>query len=136
MFNHYDAPGYGFQLQFGATTLTEQWDPRRGSSWNHFMLGHIDEWFFATLAGIQPDKKNPGMKHFIIKPEIVGDITFVKASTESLFGKISVNWRIENKRFMLDVSVPYNTTAEVYLPGEKVPKTVKGGKYSFEKNIN
>ena len=136
MFNHYDAPGYGFQLQFGATTLTEQWDPRRGSSWNHFMLGHIDEWFFATLAGIQPDKKNPGMKHFIIKPEIVGDITFVKASTESLFGKISVNWRIENKRFILDVSVPYNTTAEVYLPGEKVPKTVKGGKYSFEKNIN
>lgn len=136
MFNHYDAPGYGFQLQFGATTLTEQWDPRRGSSWNHFMLGHIDEWFFATLAGIQPDKKNPGMKHFIIKPEIVGDLTYVKASTESLFGKISVNWRIENKRFILDVSVPYNTTAEVYLPGEKVPKTVKGGKYSFEKNIN
>ncbi len=135
MFNHYDAPGYGFQLKFGATTLTEQWDPRRGASWNHFMLGHIDEWFFASLAGIQIDPKIPGMKHFIIKPEIVGDITFVRASTESLFGKITVNWRIENKRFIMDVSVPYNTTAEVYLPGEKVPKTVKGGKYSFSTEI-
>lgn len=35
MFNHEEAPGYGFQLKFGATTLTEQWDPRQGSSWNH-----------------------------------------------------------------------------------------------------
>ena len=34
MFNHEEAPGYGFQLKFGATTLTEQWDPRQGSSWN------------------------------------------------------------------------------------------------------
>lgn len=46
MFNHEEAPGYGFQLKFGATTLTEQWDPRQGSSWNHFMMGQIDEWFF------------------------------------------------------------------------------------------
>ena len=38
MFNHEEAPGYGFQLKFGATTLTEQWDPRQGSSWNHFMM--------------------------------------------------------------------------------------------------
>jgi hypothetical protein len=54
MFNHYDAPGYGYQLKFGATTLTEQWDPRYGASWNHFMLGQIDEWFFRTLAGFSP----------------------------------------------------------------------------------
>ena len=46
MHNHYEAPGYGFQLQFGATTLTEQWDPRQGPSWNHFMMGQIDEWLF------------------------------------------------------------------------------------------
>ena len=39
MHNHEEAPGYGFQLKFGATTLTEQWDPRQGSSWNHFMMG-------------------------------------------------------------------------------------------------
>ena len=50
MHNHYDTPGYGFQLQFGATTLTEQWDPRQGSSWNHFMMGQIDEWLFRSLA--------------------------------------------------------------------------------------
>jgi hypothetical protein len=82
MFNHEEAPGYGFQLKYGATSLTEQWDPRKGASWNHFMLGQIDEWFFASLAGIQTDPKRPGMQHIIIKPEIVGDIHYVKASTE------------------------------------------------------
>jgi alpha-L-rhamnosidase len=135
MFNHEEAPGYGFQLKFGATTLTEQWDPRMGASWNHFMLGQIDEWFFASLAGIQIDPKNPGMKHLIIKPEPVGDLKFVKASTQTLFGKVAVDWKREADKFTLQVVIPANCTADVYLPGEKEPKKVSFGNYTFEKEI-
>jgi hypothetical protein len=135
MFNHEETPGYGFQLKFGATTLTEQWDPRQGASWNHFMLGQIDEWFFASLAGIQIDPKSPGMKHLIIKPEIVGDLKFVRASTVTLYGKISVEWKLEGKIFSIKVVVPVNCTADVYLPGEIVPKTVKSGTYNFSTEI-
>ncbi len=135
MFNHEEAPGYGFQLKFGATTLTEQWDPRQGASWNHFMLGQIDEWFFASLAGIQIDPKSPGMKHFIIKPEIVGDLKFVKASTKTLYGKIAVEWKLDGKNFSLKLEVPANCTADVYLPTEIVPKTVKSGTYNFSTEI-
>ncbi|MFT3751530.1 MAG: glycoside hydrolase family 78 protein [Paludibacter sp.] len=131
MFNHEEAPGYGFQLKYGATTLTEQWDPRQGASWNHFMLGQIDEWFFASLAGIQIDPKQPGMKHIIIKPEPVGDLKFVKASTKSLYGNIAVNWKLEGKQFHLHVTIPQNTSADVYLPGNKEPQTVKGGDFDF-----
>ena len=136
MFNHEEAPGYGFQLKYGATSLTEQWDPRKGASWNHFMLGQIDEWFFASLAGIQTDPKRPGMQHIIIKPEIVGDIHYVKASTESIYGKITVNWKLNGNTFILDVNIPLNTTADVYLPGSATSKTVKGGKYSFSTVVN
>lgn len=131
MQNHYDAPGYGFQLKFGATTLTEQWDPRKGASWNHFMLGQIDEWFFKSLAGIRPDPSQPGFRHFIIRPEIVGDMTFVKASTETLYGKISVYWKLDGRQFILKLKVPANCSAEVYLPGEKEARTVKGGNFVF-----
>ncbi|MFM2291643.1 MAG: hypothetical protein RIS29_1456 [Bacteroidota bacterium] len=131
MFNHEEAPGYGFQLKYGATTLTEQWDPRQGASWNHFMLGQIDEWFFASLAGIQTDPKQPGMKHLIIKPEPVGDLKFVKASTKSVYGRISVEWKLEGKQFNLHLTIPKNTTAEVYLPGKTEPKTVKGGEFDL-----
>jgi hypothetical protein len=135
LFNHEEAPGYGFQLKFGATTLTEQWDPRQGASWNHFMLGQIDEWFFASLAGIQNDPNKPGMQHFIIKPEIVGDLKFVKASTKTLYGKISVDWKLDKKNFSMTVDVPANCTADVYLPEETVAKIVKSGSFTFSKVI-
>lgn len=131
LFNHEEAPGYGYQLKFGATTLTEQWDPRMGASWNHFMLGQIDEWFFASLAGIQINTEKPGMQHLIIKPEIVGDITYVKATTQSVFGKIAVDWKLSGDKFTLSVIVPENCTAAVYLPGKSTPETVKGGSYNF-----
>lgn len=133
MFNHEDAPGYGFQLKFGATTLTEQWDPRQGSSWNHFMMGQIDEWFFKSLVGIRPAEE--GYQKFIIAPQPVGDLKYVKSSYESLYGTISVDWTRDGDTFTLNVSVPVNTTALVYLPGEKEPKEVQSGTYKMKKHI-
>ncbi|WP_195407216.1 glycoside hydrolase family 78 protein [Bacteroides congonensis] len=141
MFNHEEAPGYGFQLKFGATTLTEQWDPRQGSSWNHFMMGQIDEWFFNSLVGIRPyaastlenqqNKSKQGYQKFIIAPKPVGDLKFVKSSYETLYGTIVVDWARQDGTFTLNVSVPVNTTAVVYLPGGKEPKEVQSGTYKF-----
>lgn len=141
MFNHEEAPGYGFQLKFGATTLTEQWDPRQGSSWNHFMMGQIDEWFFNSLVGIRPyaastlenqqNKSKQGYQKFIIAPQPVGDLKFVKSSYETLYGTIVVDWARQDGTFTLNVSVPVNTTAVVYLPGGKEPKEVQSGTYKF-----
>jgi hypothetical protein len=134
--NHNDAPGYGFQLKFGATTLTEQWDPRQGASWNHFMLGQIDEWFFASLAGIQAKPNEPGMQHFVVKPELVGDISYVKASTQTRYGTIIVNWKRRGNTFALQVNVPANCSADVYLPGSADAQTVKGGIYDFSTEVS
>ena len=132
MFNHEEAPGYGFQLKFGATTLTEQWDPRQASSWNHFMMGQIDEWFFNSLVGIRPSTTpKQGYQKFIIAPQPVGDLKYVKASYETLYGTINVDWTCENGTFTLNVSVPVNTTAVVYLPGEKEPKEIQSGTYQL-----
>jgi len=138
MHNHEEAPGYGFQLKFGATTLTEQWDPRLGASWNHFMLGSIDEWFFRSLGGIQFDnEKAPGAQHLIIKPEVVGDLNWVKCNTQSLYGKISVEWEIdENKQFSMNLEIPANSTAKVYLPGNDLPELVQSGKHRFTKQLH
>lgn len=135
MNNHYDAPGYGFQLKFGATTLTEQWDPRQGSSWNHFMMGQIDEWLFRSLAGIQVDPERPGMRNIVIKPAPVGDLTEVKGATETLYGKVAVEWTRTGDDFALTVTIPANTTASVYLPGASKPVEIKSGTYSFNAKI-
>lgn len=126
MLNHYETPGYGFQLRHGATTLTEQWDPRQGSSWNHFMMGQIDEWLFKTLAGIQNRPGTHGLRHLLIAPTLVGDLQYVKASTASLYGKISVNCT----RTQLDVEIPVGSDAVIKLPnGEE--KHVGSGRYTF-----
>lgn len=131
MHNHTDAPGYGFQIKYGVTTLTEQWDPRKGASWNHFMMGQIDEWFFRSLAGIEPMN---GFKEFSIQPQPVGDLEWVKTRHETLYGSIAINWKRENGKFYLSVDVPGNTTANVILPNGR-KKTVKSGKYNFECNL-
>ena len=132
MVNHYDAPGYGFQLQYGLTTLTEQWDPRKGNSWNHFMMGQIEEWFFRTLAGINPDMDCPGFKHIIIKPVPVGDMTSVHATHESLYGTIDVEWHKTDNQFELNIRIPVNSTATVILPGHSSSVMVNGKQVKIE----
>lgn len=116
MNNHYDAPGYGFQIKYGVTTLTEQWDPRKGNSYNHFMMGQIEEWFYQSLAGIKSDPEKPGFKHFFIQPEMVGDMTFAKAEYQSVYGKIVSSWEKKDGKFILEVEIPVNTSATIKLP--------------------
>jgi alpha-L-rhamnosidase len=146
MNNHYDAPGYGFQIKFGLTTLTEQWDPRKGNSWNHFMMGQIEEWFYQSLAGIVSDNKKPGFKHFFIQPEIVGDMTFVKATYQSIYGTIASAWEKKDGKLILKVEIPVNTSASIKLPvsknteikiNGKVAKNLElgSGKYTIECEI-
>ncbi|MFH6998795.1 glycoside hydrolase family 78 protein [Flavobacterium sp. FlaQc-57] len=135
MNNHYDAPGYGFQIKFGLTTLTEQWDPRKGNSWNHFMMGQIEEWFYQSLAGIVPDNKNPGFKHFFIQPEIVGDMTFVKASYKSIYGNIASAWEKKDGKLILKVEIPVNTSATIKLPIAKNSEVKVNGKLTKHLNL-
>ncbi|MBB3186992.1 glycoside hydrolase family 78 protein [Microbacter margulisiae] len=116
MLNRYDVPGYGFQVKYGLTTLAEQWDPRKGNSRNHFMLGQVEEWFYKTLAGIQDDPESPGFRHFYIKPIPAGNIKTVSASTESLYGRIQVEWTKQAKEFTLRITIPVNSSATVTLP--------------------
>jgi len=132
MFNHEDTPGYGFQLKFGATTLTEQWDPRQGSSWNHFMMGQIDEWFVNSLAGIQVDATASGNDRIIIRPQVVGDLKYVKASTETPYGEVKVNWTREGTDFVINVVIPVNASAKICLPASGEVKEVNSGTYQFK----
>lgn len=135
MHNHYDTPGYGFQLQYGATTLTEQWDPRQGSSWNHFMMGQIDEWLFRSLAGIKTDLSSPGMQHLLIQPSVVGDLTSVHGRTATLYGDVDVAWARNGDDFSINITLPANVTADVFLPGQLSPVKVSSGRHTLSSKI-
>ena len=116
MNNQSEKPGYGYQLKRGATSLTEAWDADPRPSQNHFMLGHIMEWFYHDLAGIGVDPDEPAFKRVIIKPSTPGDLTWVRASYQSVYGKIDSGWRIQNGKLTLNVTIPPNTTGVIYVP--------------------
>jgi alpha-L-rhamnosidase len=125
--NQSDKPGYGYQLKMGATSLTEAWDAGRDSSQNHFMLGQIQEWFYHDLAGIQNDPASAGFKKIIINPQPVGDVTWAKASYNSIRGKIVSDWKRDGGKFILNVTIPANTTATVFIPAKSAGDVTVGG---------
>jgi hypothetical protein len=96
------------------------------------MMGQIEEWFYQSLAGIVSDVENPGFKHFFVQPEIVGDMTFVKATYKSIYGKIASAWEKKDGKLFLKIEIPANTSATVKLPVERNTKIKVNGK-SLEK---
>jgi alpha-L-rhamnosidase len=122
-----DRPGYGYQLAHGATSLTEAWDANPRASQNHFMLGQIIEWLYGDLAGLAPDPEGPGFGRVRIRPQLVPGITWARAAYASPRGRVSVAWRHENGAFSLDVELPPNTSAEVWMPAADERNVREGG---------
>lgn len=148
-----DVPGYGFQIKQGATALTESWQAYESVSNNHFMLGHLMEWFYSGLAGIRQADNSTAFKNIEIKPQPVGDIGLIKASYHSVYGMIEIVWTKDRNYFVLEVDIPANSTATIFIPIKRdqlismdgadiKPKIVDGkavvrtgsGKYRFTLN--
>jgi alpha-L-rhamnosidase len=123
-----DQPGWFYMLRNGATTIWEVWDAMAqvDHSRDHPAFGSIGAWYYQSLAGIQPDPEGPGFKKIIIKPEVAGDLTWAKASYRSVHGKISSDWRREKGKFILNIEVPVNTSATVYIPADGLDSILEG----------
>lgn len=128
MINQDEKPGYGYQLKKGATSLTEAWDANHNASHNHFMLGHITEWFYKDLVGIDSDPAAPGFENVVIKPTPVGDLKWAEASYDSLRGPIKSRWERDGDKFKLKFEIPANSTATVYLPASETSRDTEGDK--------
>jgi alpha-L-rhamnosidase len=121
-----DYPSWGRWIKEGATTLYEDFDGR--SSLNHIMLGDISNWFYRSLAGLNPDPAKPGFKNVIVRPRPINNLPSAKAEHRSMHGTVKVAWKKEGKSFELDVAVPANTTATVFVPtlGKAKPTVTEG----------
>jgi len=119
-------PSYGYWIKNGATTLWEDWPGREGSL-NHIMFGDVSAWFYKNLAGIKIDPERPAFKHVIIAPRLLDGIKWVDAEHESMYGIIVSSWKILGDRFELEVTVPANTVATVYLPTSDAESVTESG---------
>lgn len=118
-----DYPGWGYMLSQGATTMWEQWN----GYWSriHSCFTSPAGWMHYGLAGIRPG--SPGFKNIIIRPATVGTLTWVKASHVTPYGEIKSAWRNEKGRFTLDLTIPGNTSAIVYLPARSSSTLMESG---------
>jgi alpha-L-rhamnosidase len=136
-------PSFLYAVTQGATTIWERWDGwthDRGfqdpamNSYNHYAYGAIGDWLYRVVAGINLDWQQPAYKHIIFRPlpPTDGRLTHAKASIQSPYGFVGSEWHIEeNGQFILEVVVPPNTTATIYLPGETDGRKVAAGQHRF-----
>ena len=128
MVNQKTFPGWGHMLENGATTLWEHWEFSDNTfSHNHPMFGSVSEWFYKWVAGIQADPLAVGFDKIVIRPQLISSVNWVKAHYNSARGKIICDWKQDNNLFTLEISIPVNSTATIYLPSKDITKIMEGG---------
>ena len=132
-------PSWGYSIEQGATTIWERWNSYskdkgfgdvKMNSFNHYSLGACGEWMFRSMLGIETD--GAGFKKITMKPELGEGITWAKGHYDSIQGRISSDWKIENKTFHWNITVPANTTATVYVPAKDAAAVTESGKPASE----
>lgn len=122
-----EPPSYAALLASGATTLTEAWDADPHSSQNHFMLGHIEEWFYKGLGGIRPHAEGPGFRRVVIDPTVLDSLDWAEVEYESVRGPISSQWQRTEEEIKINVSIPPGTTGNVHIPARAADAVQEGG---------
>lgn len=121
-----DYPGWVHWLSQGATTLWEDWHGE--SSRNHIMFGDILAWMFASIAGIQPVPASPGFARVTIKPFPVAGLEWAAVQHCGPYGLIRSRWqRKEDGGLQVQITVPPNTEARVYLPTDNAKAVTESG---------
>jgi len=119
-------PSHGYSLNVGMTTWPEVPGEKPGGSLNHPMQSGFAAWFHESLAGIRP--LAPGFKRIAVQPHGFAELELVKAEHISPYGPIISNWKRAGNQLTMDVTIPANTTAEVYVPAANANTITESGK--------
>jgi len=98
------------------------------NSFNHYAYGAIGDWMYRVMAGLDTYEDGVGYKHSCIMPHIGGGFTNASASLETYYGKLSSSWKTEGDKLTLDIEIPANTEATLYIPAKEATHILEGGK--------
>jgi alpha-L-rhamnosidase len=125
-------PSLGYMLNQGATTVWERWNTDQEgpgmNSRNHFAFGSMAQWMFEGLAGLNPDPDQPGFRHVIIRPQVVGDLNEVEVDYPCPFGELEAGWTRDGQKFEMEVTLPPNTYGTLHLPATDAASVRESGK--------
>ncbi len=133
-------PSWLYPVKMGATTIWERWDGIKpdGSfqvpsmnSYNHYSYGAIGDWMYRVMVGLDTYEDGPGYKHIKIQPHIGGGFTNAAASLQTYYGKLSSGWKVEAGKVLMDVEIPANTSATVFVPAKNVSAVSESGGFTI-----
>ncbi len=120
-------PSWGAMLAGGATTLWEHWEFSDNTySHNHPMFGSISAFFFAHLAGIQPEKDAMGFDRVALRPQFPAGLSWARATYNSVRGPIRLSWKRVGAKIALEIQLPPGCIATLSLAGRK-PQALESG---------
>lgn len=123
-----------YPLSVGATSMWERWeaihedgsidggemdDATEGSegsmiSFNHYAYGAVLDWIYRNVAGLNPS--GPGYRETSIAPKPHTQLTSAKASIETGYGRLAIDWETSSDEFSATVEIPFGVTASLDLP--------------------
>jgi len=118
-------PSWLYPVKMGATTIWERWDGIKPdgtfevptmNSFNHYSYGAIGDWMYRVMVGLDTYEDGPGYKHIKIQPHIGGGFTNAAASLQTYYGMLSSSWKVEADKIVMEMEIPANTTATIYIP--------------------
>ena len=139
LFMREDYPSWLYAVGKGATTVWERWDgirpdgtmPHPGlNSMNHYANGAVGDWMYRKIGGI--NQLEAGYHRVSVKPMFVRGIEEAETTLETPYGKVRSYWRCRDKRIRVEVSIPANTSALLYLPEKEGVTEVGSGEYVYE----
>ncbi|MDQ8193860.1 family 78 glycoside hydrolase catalytic domain [Coraliomargarita sp. SDUM461004] len=117
-------PSWLYPIVNGATTMWERWNswtrtdgfgPVDMNSFNHYAYGAIGEWLYQHLAGLEVRNAfdQPRVR---LTPKPGGTVKQASAEMKTKFGKVKIQWKLNTKRFSLNVMIPKGVSASLVMP--------------------
>ncbi len=129
-------PSWLYPVKMGATTIWERWDGIKPdgtfqvpsmNSYNHYAYGAIGDWMYRVMVGLDTYEDGTGYKHSKIQPHIGGGFTNAAASLQTYYGKLSNSWKVAENKLVMDVEVPVNTNATLFVPAKSADDITENG---------
>jgi alpha-L-rhamnosidase len=115
-------PSWGFMLADPKApgTFWETWQNDDHSKNHPFLGGALASWLLNSVAGIRAIE--PGYAEIEFKPclAVVKNLTTARANLPTVRGTAAISWTRKDADISLDVTVPANSHARIYIP---VPAT-------------
>jgi len=123
--------GYGYLMDERNSTLWEQWDGVNSRC--HPMFGTVVAWMYRVIGGIDIPSSDMASGKIVIRPVPCGDITSASCSLETVYGRVSVDWRLRGRSLKAVIEIPYGLDGEVILGESRFP--ARSGRHSYTGKI-